>query len=133
MRKSILISILCFLSIFLVSCATFKEFATRLGKPIESLINRKQENAEQKEEWEYGRLVFMGDECVAWFSRDLNLIGPSDMKEYFQKNKLEPVETKILSHFTSQGWEVVEKNQKDKYTTEYQLKREKTKVISATN
>lgn len=117
MRKSVLISILCFLSIFLVSCATVKQS----GKE------------EQKVELEYGRLVFMGDECVAWFSQDLNLIGPSDMKEYFQKNKLEPVETKILNHFTSQGWEVVEKNQKDKYTTEYQLKREKTKVISAAN
>ncbi len=110
MRKTVLVSILCLLSVFLISCATIRK--------------------EQKEEWEYGRLVFMGDECVAWFSPDSNLIGPSDMKEYFQKNKLEPIEPKVLNHFASLGWEVVKKTKKDRYTTEYQLKREKIKSMN---
>lgn len=79
------------------------------------------------EELEYGRLVFMGDECVAWFAPDLNIIGLGDMGEYFGKNNIEPTETKVLDHFASLGWEVVGKTQKDKYTTEYQLKRKKAK------
>ena len=111
MKRYVLALILCLLPIFLISCATIGE---NKGK-------------EQKAEWDYGKLVFMGGECVAWFSPDLNLIGPSDMKEYFQKNKLEPTEPKVLNHFASLGWEVVTKTRKDKYTTEYQLKREKTK------
>jgi hypothetical protein len=112
-RKNVSILIICLLSVFLISCATIRKLG--LGRE------------EQKEEWEYGRLVFIGDECVAWFAPDLNIIGLEDMGEYFGKNNIEPTETKVLDHFASLGWEVVGKTQKDKYTTEYQLKREKAK------
>ena len=109
MKHYISIIIPCLLSIFLISCVTI----------------RTPEKLEPKQEWEYGKLVFMGGECVAWFSPDLNIIGSADMQEYFNKNRIEPMENKVLSHFSSLGWEVVGKTQKDQYTIEYELKREK--------
>ena len=70
----------------------------------------------------------MGGECVAWFGPDSNIIGHKDLEEYFQKNNIEPEETKVLAHFTfSLDWAVVEKTQTNEYTTEYKLKREKIK------
>ena len=106
MRKQLLIAVLCLLSVFLISCATGKS----------------SQNGKQEQEWEYGRLVMMGGEFVAWFSPEENLIG-DDVDEYFQKNGIEPTENKVLQHFESLGWEVVKKYQTDKYTTEIQLKR----------
>jgi hypothetical protein len=107
MRKDLLVAVLCLLSVFLVSCATGKSSRTM----------------QKKGELEYGRLVMMGDEFVAWFSPEKNLIGSNDMEQYFQKYDIEPVEPKVLEHFASLGWEVVKKYKTDKYTTEYQLKR----------
>jgi len=120
MKKGyVLLLIPVLLSIVLAVCTT-----TRKN------IEIKQTQIRPTEELEYGRLVFMGDECVAWFSPNLELIGPGDMGEYFGKNNIEPTETKVLDHFASLGWEVVKKTKKDRYTTEYQLKREKIKSMN---
>ena len=79
------------------------------------------------EELENGMLVFMGGECVGWFSPDLNVIGRTDIAKYFTENQIKPKEAEILNHFASLGWKVTGASKKGEYTTEYQLKRLKTK------
>jgi len=111
MKKVMAILILCFLSVFLVSCVTVKKPATEVQTKV------------QKGQWESGQLVFMGDECVGWFSTDLKIIGSTDIAEYLKKNNVKPTESEILNHFSSLGWETVGTPKKDKYTTEYQLRR----------
>ena len=91
MRKYILIVALCLLSVFLVSCATFEKVAMKLGMTTSVDPDKK-----EQEEWEHGRLVRMGDEFVAWFNPEKNLIGSNDMEQYFRKHDIEPVEDKVL-------------------------------------
>ncbi len=79
-----------------------------------------------KAELEHGMLVFMDDECVGWFSPDLNVVGRTDIAKYFTENQIKPKESEILEHFASLGWTVAGTPKKDKYTTEYQLERLKT-------
>lgn len=106
MKKMILILSVCLMSVLLASCTTL----------------RKPSAQTQKAKTEYAKIVFMGDECVAWFSPDLTVIGRMDMVEYFKENQVKPTESEVLRHFTSLGWEVVGTPKTDKYTKEYQLK-----------
>lgn len=110
MKKVMWVSFICFLSVFVVSCTTIR-------KPTANVSGAK---------GEYAKLVFMGEECVAWFSPDLNVIGRTDIADYFTDNQIKPKESEILNHFASLGWEVTGTPKKDKYTTEYQLERLKT-------
>ncbi|MDD5454566.1 MAG: hypothetical protein PHW62_03610 [Candidatus Ratteibacteria bacterium] len=107
MKKVAVISLVCLMCVFLVSCAASKKSSA----PV------------QRAGTEYAKLVFMGDECIAWFSPDLTVIGRMDMVEYLKENKLKPEENEILEHFASLGWEVIGTPRKDKYTKEYQFKR----------
>jgi len=111
MKKIILISVVCLMSVFLISCSAVKK----------SLGDRP---TMQKGQYEYSKLVFMGDECIAWFSPELKVIGRMDMVEYFKNNQIKPEKSEILEHFTSLGWKIIGTPKQDKYTTEYQLKRE---------
>ncbi|MBU0534373.1 MAG: hypothetical protein KJ887_06230 [Candidatus Omnitrophica bacterium] len=114
MKKGyVLLLIPVLLSIVLVGCTTTK-------KSIEIKQTR------STEKLEYGKLVFMGDECVAWFSPDLNIIGRTDIAKYFTENQIKPQESEILEHFASLGWTIAGTPKKDKYTIEYQLERLKT-------
>lgn len=106
MRKAMLIAVICSLSLLLASCAAVR--GTQSG---------------QRKHWEYSKLVRMGDEFVAWYTPEKNFIGTDEVGSYFQKNDVEPVESEILKHLKSLGWEVVKKYKTDRYTTEYQLKR----------
>ena len=83
--------------------------------------------AKSMEKLECGMLVFMDEECVGWFSPDLNVIGRTDIAKYFTDNQIKPKESEILEHFASLGWTVAGTPKKDKYTTDYQLEKLKTK------
>jgi hypothetical protein len=105
MKKVVLITIICFMALLLTSCTTIN--SSRSERP----------------QWEYGKLVRMGDEFVAWYTPEKNFIGTDEVGYYFQKNDIEPVESEILKHLKSLGWEVVREYKTGRYTTEYQLKR----------
>lgn len=109
MRKVALFSLVCLASVLLVSCA-----GMRKSLPQTTITGQ-----------DYAKLVFMGDECIAWFSPELKVIGRMDMAEYFKINQIKPEEGEILEHFTSLGWKVVGIPKQDKYTTEYKLERVK--------
>ncbi len=111
MKKVALVLVMCLISVFLVSCTTIKKSSAPL----------------QKAKTEYAKLVFMGDECIAWFSPQLNVIGRMDMAEYLKQNNIKPIESEVLGHFASLGWKVAGTPKQDKYTKEYQLTRENIK------
>lgn len=120
MQKVILFSIICCICVFLTSCTTIEKIAKGKSNTAE-----KSRQEKQTVEVEYGKLVFMGEECVGFFSPDLTIIGSADMTEYLRKNKIKPQETTILNHFVSLGWKITGENQPDAYTVEYELKRNK--------
>lgn len=109
MKKIVLLSLVCLVSVLLISCA-----GIRKSLPQTKITGQ-----------DYAKLIFMGDECVAWFSPELKIIGQRDMAEYFKKNQVKPKKSEILEHFTSLGWMVDGSPKQDKYTTEYQLERVK--------
>lgn len=121
MKKVILISVVCCICVFLASCVTVKKTTQQQSDAVAKEPREEKQTAGM----EYGRLVFIGEECVGWFSSDLTIIGSADMGEYIRENKIKPTERAILDHFVSLGWEVAGKKQPDAYTVEYKLKRSK--------